>query len=286
MILGAISFGVLGTFVKLAGNDGYGTATINFAQVLMGVLILVLLNLFARHTTDNSRIFTTREKWLVMLHGVCVGLIGTFYMLSIRYTSAAISIVLLNQSVWMGVLLDSIRSRRFPSARKTISVVIVLAGTLLATNILRAGAAFSMAGLLFGLLAAIANTTSIYLSSHVVVHKSPLRRTLYLSIGCLIAVMLVWGRTLLHQFEPQIMWRWSIPLALTGMVLPPLLYIRGMPVIGVGPSSIITSLQIPAAAICALLVLHEQVNGYQWAGILLIIAAVIWMNIPTVKKTE
>ncbi|WP_159456270.1 hypothetical protein [Chitinophaga eiseniae] len=43
-------------------------------------------------------------------------------------------------------------------------------------------------------------------------------------------------------------------------------------------------LQIPAAAICAPLALHEQVNGYQWTGILLIIVAVAGMNIPAVKN--
>ncbi len=278
VILGATSFGVLSSFVKLARNDGYDTAAINLAQVIMGFLILVVLNLFSRCKNKSNLPFTAREKVQVMLHGICVGLIGTFYILAIRYSSVATSIVLLSQSVWMDVLLESIRSRGFPPARKIIAVIIILGGTLLATNILLSGTALNMAGLVFGLLAAVASTTSIYLSSHLVVNKSPLRRTLYLVTGCLIAVLLVWGKALLHPFDLSILWRWGIVLALTGMVLPPLLYIRGMPIIGVGLSSIISSLQIPAAAICAFYVLKETVNACQWLGIALIIGAVVLMN--------
>lgn len=226
VILGATSFGILSTFVELAHKDGHETAAINFAQVVMGFLILVLLNLLSRHKTGSNRQFTAREKIQVILHGICVGLIGTFYILSIRYGSAATSIVLLSQSVWMGVLAESIHSRRFPPARKIIAVIIILGGTLLATNILLSGTTLNITGLIFGLLAAVANTISIYLSSHVVINKSPVHRTLFLNTGCLIAVLLIWGNTLLHHFDLQIFWPWGIVLALTGMVLPPLLYIR------------------------------------------------------------
>ncbi|HVI49246.1 MAG TPA: DMT family transporter [Chitinophaga sp.] len=283
---GAVSFGILSTFVRLAQHDGYDIPSITFSQVLTGTVLVALLNLLPQQQWEGSRSFTLAEKGKVMLHGCCVGMISTFYFLSIRYGAASTSIVLLAQSVWMGILLECILTRSFPSALKAGAVVVILAGTILATGILHKGASISAAGVGFGLLAAVANTISVYCSGRIVVNKSPLRRTLWLSLGCLAAVSLVWGGTLWQHFDVEILWQWGWILAVAGMVLPPLLYVRGMPVIGVGLSSIVTCLQIPAAAVFAYLVLQEEVSGWQWVGIILITGAIVVMNtgLPGVKK--
>ena len=279
VVTGAISFGILGTFVKLAQRDGYDLPAVTFAQVAMGVLLLLIINLFIKKRNHPARAFTKGEKVKVILHGMCVGLISTFYFLSIRYGSAATSIVLLAQSVWMGIVLECILTRSFPSVQKIIMIAVILAGTLLATNVLITGSNISVAGIISGLLAAIANTASIYFSGFLVVNKSPERRTLYLGIGCLLMVSLIYGYSFIQHFDARILWKWGIVLGLTAMVIPPLLYIRGMPVLGVGLSSVITCLQIPASAIFAWWILHEQVNGYQWWGIILIVAGIAGMNI-------
>ncbi|KIO78725.1 hypothetical protein TH53_02100 [Pedobacter lusitanus] len=286
VIIGAFSFGLLGTFVKLARQDGYDTANITFSQVATGFILILLLNLLARKKKAEDWKFTTGEKVKVALHGVCVGLINIFYFLSIWYGSAGTSIVLLTQSVWMGILLESILTRKFPSPRKIIAAVVILGGTVLATNLLLAGSSIGLAAIGFGLLAAVASTCSIYLSSRVVVNKSPLRRTLFLNMGCLLAVLIIWGPSLLQSFDAAVLWKWGLALALLGMVLPPLMYVKGMPVIGVGLSGIITSLQIPVGAIFACLVLRENINVYQWTGILLIIGAIVWLNIGLLRKTN
>ncbi|WP_160712984.1 hypothetical protein [Chitinophaga solisilvae] len=77
VMAGAVSFGILGTFVKLARGDGYDVPAITFAQVFTGLVFLLLLNALPPGRREATRYFTGREKLLVILHGGCVGLIST-----------------------------------------------------------------------------------------------------------------------------------------------------------------------------------------------------------------
>ena len=44
--LGATSYGMLATFVKLAYKDGYTTAEVTSSQFIYGILGVLLINLF------------------------------------------------------------------------------------------------------------------------------------------------------------------------------------------------------------------------------------------------
>jgi drug/metabolite transporter (DMT)-like permease len=48
VLAGAVSFGILSSFVKLAYQQGYSPAEISFAQALTGAAILWILALFYR----------------------------------------------------------------------------------------------------------------------------------------------------------------------------------------------------------------------------------------------
>ena len=160
-----------------------------------------------------------------------------------------------------------------------VAVLIVLAGTLLATDLLGSQVFIHWTGIGFGLLAAVAYSVSIYSSQHIATERSPLQRSLFLLCGATIIVMLVWGPALLQQFNPAVLWKWGIILSVFGTVLPPLMFTKGMPITGVGLGSIIASVEIPVSVLMAHFLLHEPVNAWQWAGIALILAAIALMNL-------
>ena len=72
-----------------------------------------------------------------MLAGTSLGMTSVFYYLAVKYIPVSIGIVLLMQTVWMGVLLEWFLDKKAPSTQKIISVVIVLIGTALAINIFK-----------------------------------------------------------------------------------------------------------------------------------------------------
>ena len=67
-------------------------------------------------------------------------------------------------------------------------------------------------------------------------------------------------------------------LALSGTILPPLLFNRGMPLTGVGLGAIVASVEIPVSIAMAQLLLGESVTFVQWVGVVLILFAVAFMN--------
>ena len=79
---------------------------------------------------------------------------GIFYAISVEELPASIAVVLLFQFTWMGVIIEAIANRTFPSRDKIISILILFAGTLFAGGVFEGlGQSFSTKGIIFGLLA-------------------------------------------------------------------------------------------------------------------------------------
>jgi drug/metabolite transporter (DMT)-like permease len=104
-------------------------------------------------------------------------------------------------------------------------------------------------------------------------------------LGGLIIIALVFHSSLNQGFSYKIFMRWGILLSLFGTVLPPILFTRGMPLIGMGLGAIIATIEIPVSVLMAHLLLKEPVNFLQWLGVILILLAVALMNIRKRKKT-
>jgi drug/metabolite transporter (DMT)-like permease len=282
--LGACSYGILATFVKMAYLQGYTTAEVTTAQFSTGLLILGLLNLF--QGKDRRAVASSAQKqgrasavYKLILAGSSLGLTSTFYYFSVRSIPVSIAIVLLMQSVWMGVFLEALLHRQWPSPVKWIACISIWAGTLLATNVFYAWHELNITGLAWGILAAAAFTASMYSSGRIAQHIPALKRSLLLLCGGTIVVLLVSFPQLILKFDYTVFWRSGLLLAVFGTVLPPLLFTSGMPLTGVGIGTIIASMEIPVSVLMAHFLLHERVNGYQWLGIAIILSAVAMMNL-------
>ena len=103
-------------------------------------------------------------------------------------------------------------------------------------------------------------------------------------LGGTLTITILLSPFLLEQFNPDILLKWGLVLALFGTILPPILYTAGMPKINVGLGAIISSIELPAAVLMAYFLINETVNTYQWWGIVIILLAVVQMNLPKRKK--
>lgn len=294
--LGSASYGMLATFVKMAYKEGYTTAEVTISQFTIGVIGLLLISMFTRRqsaaagnsaTAAGSKQPSNWKSLLkLMVAGTAMGLTSTFYYLSVQYIPVSVGIVLLMQTVWMGVILEMILHKKRPGNRKIISVLIIIGGTILATNLLKSSVTIDWRGLGWGMLAALSYTITVYASNGIALHLPVVRRSLYLVLGGLIIIMLIFHASLNTNFSFDIFWRWGIFLSLFGTILPPLLFTMGMPLTGVGLGTIIAAVEIPVSVLMAHFILKEPVNLMQWTGIVLILAAVILMNIEKPKRAS
>lgn len=117
--LGATSYGMLATFVKMAYDQGYTTAEVTSSQFLFGIIGILIINAFQKSRKDNVVIKATRKNIThLMIAGTSTGLTSIFYYLAVRYIPVSIGIVLLMQTVWMGVLLEMFLEKKLPSTTK------------------------------------------------------------------------------------------------------------------------------------------------------------------------
>ncbi len=289
--LGATSYGMLATFVKLAYSDigitgsKFTPAEVISAQFILGIIAVLVINAFTKFKKRGDVVNATRKNIVqLLITGTSTGLTSIFYYLAVKYIPVSIGIVLLMQTVWMGVLLEMMLEKKMPSGRKIMAVVIVLIGTAMATNLLKSNEIPDWRGIVLGLCAAASFTTTMFASNKIALGVSPAQRTLYMLLGGGVIVLIFALITQNAPFNYDIFYKWGILLALFGTVIPPLLLNAGFPHTGIGLGSIVSSLELPVSVMMAYLLLHEKVSFVQWSGIILIILAIVLMNISFKKR--
>ncbi|WP_418263836.1 EamA family transporter [Flavobacterium faecale] len=277
--LGASSYGILATFVKIAYKEGYTTAEVSTSQFILGIIGLLLINGFQKITSKKKIPKTSKKEILkLMIAGTSMGFTSIFYYLSVHYIPVSIGIVLLMQTVWMAVALEAILLKKVPTLQKTFSVFIVLLGTFFATNLLDNNFQIDWRGILFGLLAAASFTTTMFTANSIVTTISTVQRSLYMLIG---GALIVLTFAFFYQNTPynfDIFLKWGLLLSFFGTIIPPLLMNAGFPLTGIGLGSIVSSIELPVSVFMAYILLNEKVSIVQWLGIILILFAVVLIN--------
>jgi drug/metabolite transporter (DMT)-like permease len=283
--LGATTYGMLATFVKMAYSEGYTTAEVTTSQFVLGIIGILLINSFQKIKNKNTAVKATPKNIIsLMTAGTSLGMTSLFYYLAVKFIPVSIGIVLLMQTVWMGVLLEMILEKKLPSKQKVIAVFIVLTGTVLATNIINNDIKLDWRGIAWGLLAAASFTTTMFTANRVATEISSAQRSLYMLLGGAIIVFSFAFFTQVTPFNLAIFMKWGIILSLFGTIIPPMLMNAGFPLTGIGLGSIVSALELPVSVMMAYILLNEEVIFIQWVGIILIILAIIIMNVNFKRK--
>lgn len=283
--LGASSYGMLATFVKLAYEDGYTTPEVTLAQLVIGLICMWGISLLSKNKIPNENQKIKKGDTLkLILSGTSLGLTTLFYYITVKYVSVSIAIVLLMQTIWISVVLEAFLLKKIPSLQKIISVVCVLIGTLLTTDVFASEVSIDYRGIIFGFLSAISFTTTMFASNRIATYLSPYKKSSIMLIGGFIAVVSYCIVSIEGTFNFSIFYKWGIILALFGTIIPPLSFNSGFPKTGLGIGSIVSSIELPVSVVMAYLVLKEQVVTIQIIGIILILSAVIIMNVKFSKN--
>ncbi len=303
---GASFYGMLATFVKMAYDEGFTTAEVTASQFIFGILTLGVINLVMHAIYPNLAKIKKEDVKKLLLAGSSIGFTSLFYYLAVQYINVSIAIVLLMQTVWISIITESILTRTFPSGKKIIATIIVLVGTALATNLISQTVELNYKGLFWGMLAACSFTTTMFTSNSIANYLPPYKKSLFMVLGggVVVATFVFFSQigpnhfeglkdfylnfsddtAGIKEFNTDIFMRWGIVLSLFGTVLPPILLNKGFPNTGLGLGSIVASIELPVSVTMAFVLLHEQVLLIQWAGIVLILFAIVFMNVNFGKK--
>lgn len=284
VVFGAASYGLLATVVKFGNLQGLDSSVLTFFQYLIGFLALSILSVFNRKS--NLIKAPKKSKIKLILFGTTLGLTSCFYYLSIQYVPVSIAIILLMQAIWMGGVLEIFLDKTKPDFMKIIGSIVVLIGTLFAVNIFDNFSSLSYTGLIFGILASMSFTVTLTATNRVENSLPILTRSKYLVLGGLLIVILFWNLDILENMvlnNPNL-FLFGLFLALFGAVIPPILFNKGFPIVGIGLGSILSSIEIPVSIFSAKILLDEQVKTIQWIGVLIIIVSVVIINFKYFKE--
>ncbi len=287
VVFGAASYGLLATVVKLGNLQGLDSSVLTFFQYLLGFLTLVFISLLSNRTSTLSKA-SGKSKLKLMIFGTSMGLTSCFYYLSIQYVPVSIAIILLMQAIWMGGVLEIFLDKTKPDLLKIIGSIVVLIGTFLAVDIFDDFHSLSFKGLAFGILASLSFTVTLTATNRVESDLPIITRSKYLVLGGLIIVLLFWNVDIFQKMnlDNSNLWLFGMFLALFGAVIPPILFNKGFPIVGIGLGSILASIEIPVSIFSAKFLLDEQVKAIQWIGVLIIILSVVIINFRYINEQK
>ncbi|MCX2576230.1 EamA family transporter [Pedobacter sandarakinus] len=290
VFVGACSYGILSTFVKLAYHDGYTLGDVTGAQALFGAVILWALFIVQRNMANfkAKKVKLITPWWKMLLAGTCTGLVSIFYYQCVKLVPNAVAIILLMQFIWISILLDFVIFKKKPSGMQLFAILLVLGGTVLASGMVEASiASLNVKGIIFGLLAAICYAGFLMLNGKLGNEYPPLQKSALMVTGACILIFII--------FPPQFLYngalngsllKWGLIIAFFGTVIPPLCYANGVPRIGTALSSILSAAELPVAVLMASLVLQEQVSVLRWLGVAVILSAMVLPNLQYLRRSK
>ncbi|MFD2117841.1 DMT family transporter [Paenibacillus yanchengensis] len=301
---GAASYGILSTFVVLAYDRGFQLGEVVGAQLFFGLVLITCLVLAKqwkekkKNKLQSQQAITIRENdehvrldgkkaMLLMVAGIPQAATGLLYYHTLKYVPASLAIILLFQFVWISVLIQSIRQRKWPQAMVLVSLAVVIVGTVFAAGILEDSFAnISMIGIGFGLLAAVSYTLFLLISGNVYPKANPVYRSFWMIAGAFITLSIIYPPTFLFNG------RLFSELALFGLILgcfgafiPPLLFAYGIPKIGEGAAGILGAVELPVAVFMSMLVLKEEVGILKWMGVILVLIGIVIPELTRKKRS-
>ncbi|MFN0291704.1 EamA family transporter [Pedobacter helvus] len=290
VLFGACSFGILSTFVKLAYADGYSLSDVTGTQALFGAILLWTVYLIQRQTqSKNKPKPMIKTHWLkLVLAGTFTGLVSLTYYQCVKLVPASIAIILLMQFVWISVLLELVFFKKKPNMLQVFAIIMILLGTIAASGYFEQAAAnLSIAGIGYGLVAALCYAIFLMLNGNLGNEYPPLQKSALMITGACILIFAVLPPTFLFNGAlGGSLLKWGLILAIFGTVIPPLCFASGIPKIGLTLSSILSSAELPVAVSMSALVLHEEVSLIRWIGVLIILSSMILPNLENLKKAN
>ncbi|WP_062198157.1 EamA family transporter [Massilibacterium senegalense] len=274
VLVGAISYGILSTIVKIAYAEGFTVQEVSGAQFGIATIIIWIIAFFKMK--KQLSVVKPSQVVSLLLVGITSGLTGVFYYSSLQYVPASLAIILLFQFTWIGVVIDSVVNQKKPTRETIFSLIMLAIGTIFASELMgKQSGNIPFLGILFGLFSAITYSLFVFFSGKVSQNVHSILRSTFIITGAMITVFIVYPPMFIfHQPTSYHLFFYGLLLALFGPILPTLAFTYGVPKIGPGLATILGAAELPTVLISSMLILKETITPIQWLGVGMILLAI------------
>ncbi|KOP63658.1 EamA family transporter [Priestia megaterium] len=282
VFLGGCSYGVVSTFVKLGYSEGFRLSEVTGSQYFFGAIMLWAIAIFV----PKDRL-QCKQWFTLAIGGIPMGLTGIFYNQALGYINASFAIILLLQFTWISMILQYVFTKEAPSRKSLISTIIILFGSVLASGFLQTGIIFSLAGIGWGILAAVSFSSFIFISGNTNIPVHPIYKSAIMTTGASLLIFISLPPVfLINGALTDGLFMYGLLTGFFGSLVPPILFNIGMPKVGGSLGTILSASELPMAVIMSTLVLHETVTFLQWVGVIIILGGIAYPNIQSHKTTH
>lgn len=285
IILAGCFWGSMGIFVRKLGTFGFNSIQIVSIRITLAALIFSLVLLI-----KDRRGFKISPKDIPLFLGLGLGSILFFticYFTAITMMPLSTAAILLYTSpVWI-MLMSVLFFHEKLNSKKLIALSLAFAGCVLVSGI--SGKGMTLAGLLFGLGSGIGYGLYSILGKVALRKYSPYTVTTYTFIFAAAGSWIICQpMDMINKFsntsDQVFLIGFCFLTALITAVIPFLSYTLGLESVEASRAGIIATIEPMVATMIGILVFAEQLTIISAAGILLILAAVIILNMKGKDK--
>ncbi|MED3662116.1 DMT family transporter [Ureibacillus sp. FSL K6-8385] len=286
ILTAAGSYGILSTIIKIAMEVGFTADEAVTSQYLIGFCLSFLLLFMKKRRFPK---FRKKDFITLLFAGIFTGTTGIVYGKSLNYLPASLAVVLLFQFTWIGMLIDCLLRKRWPSRPEAASLVLLFAGTIFASGLVDADlSGIRWQGWFFGFCSAFSFAIFLQINSKSIEGIATIERTFFTSFFALIMISIflspeiVWNGILIREG----LWKFGLALGFFGTIIPIFLLAIAVPKVGGGLTSILSAMELPVAVFASVIVLHEPFSWLQVIGIVLILTGIALPTIFSEKQLK
>lgn len=277
ILIGGALYGTMSSFVKLSYTLGYSAAELAFFQALFAA---IFLGTFLWVKRGHERKMSRKQIVSLLATGGAIGLTNFLYYASVSYIPASLAIIILMQFTWFSLFMEWAVFRKKASALELITVAFILLGTIMAGGLRGAqGISIPTVGIVLALLSSLTYATYIVANSRVGKNIEWLPKSTLIMTGSALMIFTFNANAIMNfDYMGFGFLLIAVFLAVFGTTIPTALFAAGIPKAGAGISSILMTVELPVALVCANLILHEHMSLLQYGGIVIMLGAISIMN--------
>ena len=278
-------WGFMGLFRRYMGEAGFSASNLIVLRCGIAALCFGLTLLCTGRKRFRIRL---RDSWCFLGSGIVSLLFFTFcYFQAMNYMSLSAAAILLYTAPALVTLLSALLFRERLTGTKVFAVVLAFLGCALVSGLGAGDMALSAAGILYGLGAGFGYAMYSIFARYALERGYSSNTINFYS--CLLAALgaaLIWGVD--GVFETAAASAQNLGLALGAGVLtcflPYLLYTYGLTGMETGRASIMASVEPVVATIVGAVVFHESMSALSYAGVVLVLSAVVLLNVKAKRR--
>ena len=275
VFVGGACYGANATMYKLAYGDGFTWPQVVgcqmwFAAALFGIAVIASCFLGKPWAFLNRRVVLR-----LMGLGALSCMTAILYCFAMSRLPVAVALTLLFQFTWIGLVIQTITTRRPPRPIEAIAVIVILVGTVLASGAYEVDmASYDVVGLIAAFMSAVSCALFVTMSGRVKAPCSSAQRGLIVCLGSCLASLIVCPDFLTSGVVFSGLAPYGLVVGFFGMLLPVLLFGLGSPNLPAGISTVLAASELPSGMLVSVMILGESVEPLQWIGVAVILLGV------------